>query len=292
MVFITAGMGGGTGTGAAPIVAQMAKDMGALTVGVVTKPFDYEGRYKMKLAEEGIDKLRDAVDTLIVIPNQHLFKIVERSTPFNKAYLIADDVLRQGVQGISDLITKTGLINPDFADVESTMKGQGNALMGIGFGSGENRAKDAVTSAVDNPLLEDPTIDGATKILVNIAGGEDISLVEVDEVVNSIKAKADPEANIIHGVRIDSDFGNNIQVTVIATGFQDARRSGLKSSAEERKTIEPDFINYGDYVNLRERTRRPEHLGFLPQREFQDDLDVPALIRNHDYYAEKKTAEG
>ena len=291
MVFVTAGMGGGTGTGSAPAIARIAKEQGALTVAVVTKPFDNEGRYRMRRAEEGIDKLREAVDTLIVIPNQHLFKLVERSTPLKQAYLLADDVLRQGVQGISDLITKTGLINTDFADVESTMKGQGDALMGIGLGCGDNRAKDAADNAIDNPLLEDTSIEGATRLLVNIAGPEDISLVEIDEVMNAIRAKADPEVNIIHGVRFDPELGNSIQVTVIATGFQSEQCSGLKPAAEGRKTKEPDFINYSDYVHLRERTKRPEYLGFLPQREYQDDLDVPALIRNHEYHAEKKTAE-
>ena len=290
MVFVTAGMGGGTGTGSAPVIARIAREQGALTVGVVTKPFENEGRYRMRRAEEGIGKLREAVDTLIVIPNQHLFKMVERSTPLNRAYLIADDVLRQGVQGISDLITKTGVINTDFADVESTMKGQGDALMGIGKGAGDNRAKEAADSAIDNPLLEDTSIEGATRLLVNIAGPEDISLVEVDEVMNAIRAKADPEVNIIHGVRIDPELGGDIQVTVIATGFHSARCQTAKPQ-EGRKAREPDFINYSDFVQLRERTKRPDHLGFLPQREYQDDLDVPALIRNHDYQAEKKAGE-
>jgi cell division protein FtsZ len=285
MVFVTAGMGGGTGTGSAPVIARVARDLGALTVGVVTKPFDYEGRYKMRLAEEGIKKMRDAVDTLIVIPNQHLFKLVERSTPLNQAYLIADDVLRQGVQGISDLITKTGLINTDFADVESTMKGQGDALMGIGFGSGENRAKDAAAGAIDNPLLEDTTIDGATRILVNIAGGEDISLVEVDEVMNTIRAKADQEVNIIHGVRFDPDLGNSIRVTVIATGFQNSPSFAgrVNGSIDSGKAKEFDFINYSDFEQIRERTSRQ---GCLGHRNYQEDLDIPTVIRDHSYAAE------
>jgi cell division protein FtsZ len=286
MVFVTAGMGGGTGTGSAPVIARVAKDMGALTVGVVTKPFDYEGRYKMKLAEEGIKKMREAVDTLIVIPNQHLFKLVERSTPLNQAYLIADDVLRQGVQGISDLITKTGLINTDFADVESTMKGQGDALMGIGFGSGENRAKEAAAGAIDNPLLEDTTIDGATRILVNIAGAEDISLVEVDEVMNTIRAKADQEVDIIHGVRFDPDLGNSIRVTVIATGFQNGpssagRVSGSTGSGKEKGF---DFIDYPEFEQIRERTSRQG--GCLGHRNYQEDLDIPTIIRDHSYAAD------
>ena len=292
MVFVTAGMGGGTGTGSAPVIARIAKEQGALTVAVVTKPFDNEGRYKMKLANEGIRKLREQVDTLIVIPNQHLFKLVERSTPLNKAYMIADDVLRQGVQGISDLITKTGIVNTDFADVESTMKGQGDALMGIGIGSGENRAKDAADSAIDNPLLEDTCIDGATRLLVNIAGPEDISLVEVGEIMSTIGSKVDPDAEIIQGVRFDPELGNSIQVTVIATGFQNVQCSAVKSSGTEKKPGSPDFINYNDYVHLRERSKRSDYLGgFLPQRDYQDDLDVPALIRNHDYQSEIKTGE-
>jgi cell division protein FtsZ len=286
MVFVTAGMGGGTGTGAAPIIAGIAREQGALTVAVVTKPFDNEGRYRMKRAEEGIDKLRKAVDTLIIIPNQHLFKLVERSTPLQAAYLLADDVLRQGVQGISDLITKTGIINTDFADVESTMKGQGDALMGIGVGSGDDRAKDAAENAIDNPLLEDTSIEGATRILVNIAGPENISLVEVDEVMNSIRAKADPEVNIIHGLRFDPELGNSIQVTVVATGFHESQYSSVKPQAE--KASDGDFINYSEYVKYRERSRKPD---YLPQREYQDDLDVPALIRNHDFQGEKKPVE-
>jgi cell division protein FtsZ len=243
----------------------------------------------MNRALEGIEKLRKEVDTLIVIPNQHLFKLVERSTPLSLAYLIADDVLRQGVPGISDLITKTGIINTDFADVESTMKGQGDALMGIGQGSGDNRAKDAADSAIDNPLLEDTCIDGATRLLVNIAGPEDISLVEVDEVMNALRAKADPEVNIIHGVRFDPDLGNSIQVTVIATGFKEVKETGQDVQSDGRK--EPDFINYGDYVKMRERLKRHDNLGFLPQREYQDDLDVPSLIRNYDFQPEKKSGE-
>jgi cell division protein FtsZ len=287
MVFVTAGMGGGTGTGSAPVIARIAREMGALTVGVVTKPFDNEGRYKMRIADAGIEKLRESVDTLIIIPNQHLFKLVERSTQLIKAYLMADDVLRQGVQGISDLITKTGLINPDFADVESIMKGQGDALMGIGFGSGENRAKDAVAAAIDNPLLEDITIDGATRVLVNIAGPEDISLVEVDEVLNTIRAKSDPDVNLIHGVRIDPEIGESIQVTVIATGFHQSQKSTNNTSSKDTKNKETNFFQYSDFVKIRERPKSTEYYGFLPPREYQDDLDVPTYIRNHDNQEEE-----
>jgi cell division protein FtsZ len=294
MVFVTAGMGGGTGTGSAPVIARLARDQGALTVGVITKPFDYEGRYKMKLAEEGIKKLREAVDTLIIIPNQHLFKLVERSTSFDEACLLADDVLRQGVQGISDLITKTGVVNTDFADVESTMKGQGDALMGIGLGGGENRAKDAAAGAIDNPLLEDTTIDGATRILVNIAGPKDISLVEIDEVMNTIKVKADPDVEIIFGVRFDPELGDNMRVTVIATGFQSgpAKAASFGTSTESSKSRDGDFIDYSEFAGMRERIRKPD---YLPHRNYQDDLDVPTVIRDHSYameLSERKAADG
>jgi cell division protein FtsZ len=274
MVFVTAGMGGGTGTGSAPVIARAAREAGALTVGVVTKPFDFEGRFKQKLADEGIKKMRDAVDTLIIIPNQHLLKMVERSTRLTDAYLKADDVLRQGVQGISDLITQTGLINIDFADVESTMKGQGDALMGIGYGSGENRAAEAASCAIDNPLLEDTTIEGATRILVNIAGGEDLSLVELDEVVNTIRVNADPDVVIIHGVTLDSSLGDKIRVTVIATGF---RSAGAKEQAGVSK--DGTKLKNGDYINMEEwETMRGSRPGILRPRD-RDDLEIPTYIR-------------
>jgi cell division protein FtsZ len=274
MVFVTAGMGGGTGTGSAPVIARAAREEGALTIGVVTKPFDYEGPVKKRLAEEGIKKMREAVDTLIIIPNQHLFKIVERSTPLTQAYLKADDVLRQGVQGISDLITQTGMVNVDFADVESTMKGQGDALMGIGYGSGENRAREAASNAIDNPLLEDTTIEGATHILVNITGTEDISLVEVDEAINAVRANADPGVEIIHGIRFDPNLGDKIRVTVIATGF----RASAKGEAKQKG----DFINIEEWKHIRDRPQRSS--GFLSHRSNPDvDLDVPTLIRDSQF---------
>jgi cell division protein FtsZ len=289
MVFVTAGMGGGTGTGSAPVIARAAREAGALTIGVVTKPFEYEGRYKMKLAEEGIKKLREAVDTLIIIPNQHLFKIVERSTPLTQAYLKADDVLRQGVQGISDLITQTGEVNVDFSDVESTMKGQGDALMGIGYGSGENRAANAAAAAIDNPLLEDTTIEGATHILLNITSSEDLSLVELDEAVNIIKAKADPGVEIIHGIRFDPQLGDKIRVTVIATGFQNAVQGQKGQSFETVKPKETDFINYGDWEKIRDRSKRPAD--FLSRRNYQeDDLDVPTVIRDRKSVSDTETS--
>jgi len=287
MVFITAGMGGGTGTGSAPVIANISKSLGALTVAVVTMPFEFEGRYKMKLAEEGIKKLREEVDTLIIIPNQHLFKIIDNTTSYNKAYQLADEILCHGVQGISELITKTGFQNTDFADIETIMKGKGDALMGIGYGTGENRALDAVTSAIDNPLLEDTSIDGATGVLINITGPDDITLVEINNIVNTIREKCDPEVHLIQGLRIDHEFSDGIQVTVIATGFQGTKYTEPHTEDTPKKK-DSDFIDYNEYVKMVERTKRPD---YLPPREYQDDLDVPSLIRNHNFQMEEKTLE-
>lgn len=219
MVFITAGMGGGTGTGAAPVVAEIAKSMNALTVAVVTTPFVFEGRKKQNLANEGIEKLRKSVDTLIIIPNQYLLKIVEANTPIKQAFQIADDVLRQGVQGISELITEPGEINIDFADVRTVMKGRGDALMGIGIGEGENRATDAAQQAINNPLLENAQIEGAKGILVNLSGGDDLTLKEYQDVVEIITASADEDALIIAGQSYNPDLGKKLKVTLVATGF-------------------------------------------------------------------------
>jgi cell division protein FtsZ len=282
MVFITAGMGGGTGTGSASVIAKIAKEHGCLTVAVVTTPFEFEGRYKMKLAEEGIAKLRNEVDTLIVIPNQHLFKIINNTTSYNSAYLLADEVLCHGVQGISEIITKTGFQNTDFADVETIMKGKGDALMGIGFGSGENRALEAVKNAIDNPLLEDTSIEGATGVLINITGPNDITLVEISNIIKTIKEKCDEDVHLIHGLRIDPELEGAIQITVIATGFP------VKKFEETKpvwitKVSDSHFIDYNEYAGMVERTKKPEYLSYLPQREYQDDLDVPSVIRNYNY---------
>ncbi|GHV51051.1 cell division protein FtsZ [Spirochaetia bacterium] len=294
MVFVTAGMGGGTGTGSAPVIAKIAREEGALTVGVVTKPFGFEGPYKMRLAQEGIKKMRESVDTLIIIPNQLLFNVVERRTPLTQAFLKADDVLRQGVQGISDLITETGLINIDFADVESTIKGQGEALMGIGFGSGENRAADAANNAIDNPLLEDTTMEGATKILVHVSGGEDFSLVELDEVVKIITAKADPDAVIISGASLDTKLGEELRVTVIATGFfaeealNEKAGAAFKGSAPETNKDKGDFINIEEWQKIHNRS--PKRADYLSQRNYpEDDLETPTVIRNHKFVTERET---
>ncbi|MEW6309031.1 MAG: cell division protein FtsZ [Bacillota bacterium] len=219
MVFITAGMGGGTGTGAAPIVAAAARETGALCVGVVTKPFTFEGRRRMAQADRGAAGLKERVDTLITIPNDRLLQIIEKKTSIVEAFTICDDVLRQGVQGISDLIAVPGLINLDFADVRTIMMETGSALMGIGIGRGENRAVDAAKASVSSPLLE-TSIDGAKGVLLNITGGPDLGLLEVNEAAEIIAEAADPEANIIFGAVIDEAMGDQVRVTVIATGFE------------------------------------------------------------------------
>ncbi len=278
MVFITAGMGGGTGTGAAPVVAEIAKETGALTVAVVTKPFDFEGKKKMKLAEEGIKKLREAVDTLIIIPNQYLLKIVEKRTPIKEAFLKADDVLRQGVQGISELITITGEINIDFADVRTIMSGQGDALMGIGLGSGDNRAVDAATNAINNPLLEDARMEGAKGILINITGGEDFSLSEYDEIIKIVTANADEDALIIPGQTIDINMADQVQVTVVATGFSNDQVSSNDIDVEQPQN---DVIKYKDWLNLQKGlSRSGAPGGYLSGRNRTEiDLGIPAVLR-------------
>jgi len=218
MVFITCGMGGGTGTGAAPVIADMAKEMGILTVGVVTKPFGFEGEKRGTRAGEGLEELKERVDTLITIPNDKILSIIDKKTPLTDAFIVVDDVLRQGVQGIADLITQHGLINVDFADVKNVMSNAGSALMGIGYGTGENRATEAARAAVDSPLLEQ-SIDGAKGLLFNVTGGNDLSMFEVDEAAKIITAAADPDANIIFGATIDDSYTGEMKITVIATGF-------------------------------------------------------------------------
>jgi len=251
MVFVTAGMGGGTGTGAAPVIAQIAKENGALTVGVVTKPFLFEGRVRMTQAEKGLAVLKDSVDTLITIPNERLLQIVAKNTPMLEAFRIADDVLRQGVQGISDLITITGLINVDFADVKTIMCEAGSALMGIGVATGENRAITAAKAAVESPLLE-TSIDGSKGVLLNITGSGNLGLHEVNEAAAIIAEAADPDANIIFGAVIDESLGDEVRVTVIATGFEQRRTSRNKRLGHEDLEIRP-FIT--------------------------DDLEIPTFLR-------------
>ncbi|PKP82981.1 MAG: cell division protein FtsZ [Alphaproteobacteria bacterium HGW-Alphaproteobacteria-18] len=224
MVFIAAGMGGGTGTGAAPVIARAAQELGILTIAVVTKPFGFEGTHRMKLAEDGLARIRSHVDTMIVVPNQNLFRIANDRTTFADAFRMADDVLYNGVRGITDLIVMPGLINLDFADVGAIMRGMGTALMGMGEATGETRALDAARAAIDNPLLDDVTICGAKGVLINITGGYDMTLFELDEAANEIRREADPEANIIIGSAFDTALEGRIRVSVVAAGLDEAAR--------------------------------------------------------------------
>lgn len=237
LVFVTAGMGGGTGTGAAPVIAEIAKELGALTVGVVTKPFRFEQKRRMAQAEIGVNGLKDKVDTLIVIPNDRLLEIVDRNTPMLEAFREADNVLRQGVSGISDLIAVPGLINVDFADVKAIMAERGSALMGIGVATGENRSTDAAKNAISSPLLE-TSIDGAMGVLMHIAGGSDLSLWEVNEAADIVSTAADPEVNMIFGAHINPELGDEIVVTVIATGFESVAKSTTPAQRPQTSTTE------------------------------------------------------
>jgi cell division protein FtsZ len=247
MIFVTAGMGGGTGTGGAPIIARIAKEMGALTVGVVTKPFTFEGRKRGLQAEQGIQQLRDEVDSLITIPNDRLLQVVDKHTAFNDAFRIADDILRQGVQGISDLIAVPGVINCDFADVQTVMHNTGSALMGIGKSTGENRAAEAARLAISSPLLE-TSIEGAKGVLFNISGGSDLTLFEINEAAEIIHQAADPEANIIFGANINEDLTEEVRVTVIATGFSPPKSKNIEPKRSSSKKIDtpPQFMNKED----------------------------------------------
>lgn len=255
MVFVTAGMGGGTGTGAAPIVAEVAKELGALTVGVVTRPFTFEGRKRAMQAEKGIAELKSKVDTLITIPNDRLLQVVDKNTTIHEAFRIADDVLRQGVQGISDLIAVPGLINLDFADVKTIMRNTGSALMGIGQASGENRATDAARKAISSPLLE-TSIEGAKGVLLNITGGPNLTLFEVNEASEIIAEAADPEANIIFGAVIDESLKEEVRVTVIATGFDQAQSSFIKTGTTAEQLIRPVAAASSDELDIPEFLRR------------------------------------
>ncbi|KXB88978.1 cell division protein FtsZ [Veillonellaceae bacterium DNF00626] len=247
MVFVTAGMGGGTGTGAAPIAAQCARELGALTIAVVTKPFTFEGKIRMKNALEGIEKLKNNVDAILVVPNDKLMGIIDKKTSIKDAFKTADDVLRQGIQGISDLITVPGIINLDFADVRTIMSDQGEALMGIGIGTGDNRASDAATMAINSPLLE-RSIDGAKGIIINITGNEDLGLFEMNEAAQIITEAADPDANIIWGTSVDSEMDKDtVKITVIATGFEERKKnmnSGTSSFRGSTPIAVPEFIRH------------------------------------------------
>jgi cell division protein FtsZ len=262
MIFVTAGEGGGTGTGGAPILAELARELDALTVGVVTRPFSFEGRKRAEQAEVGIEELRDRVDTLIVIENDRLLQVVEKKTSILDAFKIADDILRQGVQGITDLITVPGIVNLDFADVRTIMRDAGSALMGIGAATGENRAAEAARTAVSSPLLE-ASIEGATGVLLNISGPPDIGLFEVNEAAEVVTSAADQNANVIFGAVIDDALKDEVRVTVIATGFG-AQRRRRRREAEVAVAEQPG-------------ERRPSDEGFdVPE----DVLDVPSFLRD------------
>lgn len=312
MIFITTGMGGGTGTGAAPIIASLAAEMGALTVAVVTKPFGFEGKRRRIHAEQGIRMLRDSVDTLITIPNERLLSFVEKGTSLTEAFRIADDILRQAVQGISDLITVPGEINLDFADVKTIMHGMGMALMGTGVSSGEHRAVEAAQRAISSPLLEEASIDGARGVLINVTGGNDMTLFEVNEAATIIQEAADDEANIIFGAVIDPRMKDEIKVTVIATGFDSVTKGMLNARGEalgrammpktmetrlpaapstepapagseeppaqigaEDEIFDPPFFRRGN-----SRTDGTSGYGPMAGGDFGSDLDIPTVIRN------------
>jgi cell division protein FtsZ len=263
MVFITAGEGGGTGTGAAPVVARIARELGALTVGVVTKPFGFEGSRRLAAAEKGIEALREEVDTLIVVPNNRLLSVLEKNTSMVEAFRVADDVLRQGVQGISDLITLPGLINLDFADVRTIMADAGNALLGIGMGTGESRAVDAAQQAVASPLLE-TSVEGARSILLSITGGRDLSLWEVNEAAKAVQEAAHPDANIIFGAMLDDKLDDEVWITVVATGYGDRRPPRRE---EENRGLSGFSEPRGEPRVTRNR-----------ERSSRIDVDVPEFI--------------
>lgn len=293
MVFVTCGLGGGTGTGAAPIVAETAKELGALTVAVVTKPFAFEGAQRRAIADEGLENLKDRVDSLITIPNDKLLTIIDRKTTLISAFRIVDDVLRQGVQGISDLITKSGIVNVDFADVRAILEDSGSALMGIGIASGENRASEAARAAINSPLLE-LSIDGAKGVLFNISGASDVTMLEINEAANIITENIDPNAKVIFGAVLDDEIRKgDVHITVIATGF-DANRVneapadkisrahyGVKKEKEEArekmtfptKTLDPKMI-------IEEKIQPKITITREETKEFEEDeLEIPAFIR-------------
>lgn len=271
MVFVTVGLGGGTGTGAAPIIASLAAELDALTVAVVTKPFPFEGRHRLRQAESGLEELRSVVDTLITIPNERLLQAADRNMALGDAFKMADDVLRQAVQGISDLITIPGFINVDFADVRAIMKGMGIALMGTGHALGENRSIEATQRAISSPLLEETSINGARGVLVNITGGNDLTLFEVDEAMRVIHDTADPEANIIFGTVQDERMQNEMKITVIATGFEQQAQQQTKGENVHPLPVRPGGAGNGSGASP--RVSPPSAVRSI------DDLEIPTFMR-------------
>ena len=283
MVFVTAGMGGGTGTGAAPVVAKIAKEMGALTVGVVTRPFSFEGRKRQTQAAAGVEQMKAAVDTLIVIPNDRLLDIVDKSTPMMEAFKEADNVLRQGVQGISDLISVSGEVNLDFADVKTIMTDKGSALMGIGVASGENRAVEAAKKAISSPLLE-TSIVGAQGVLMNITGGENLSLFEAQEAADIVQDAADEDVNMIFGTVINPELEDELVITVIATGFNEKSVSrGPERPVQQERRQAPSFEEKereDSFINLDERSNSEQSFDSSDRKSSLDnEPDVPSFIR-------------
>jgi len=287
MVFLTAGMGGGTGTGAIPIAAAIAKSIGALTVAVVTKPFAFEGTRRMVVAEEGLEKLKDKVDALIVIPNQRLLESVEKNMTLQEAFKLADSVLGQGVQGISDLITMPGLINVDFADVKTIMSNAGSALMGIGVAGGENRASAAARMAIASPLLE-VSIEGAKGVLFNIVGGSDLSMAEVNEAAQIIAQAADPDANIIFGATIKEDQLDQVKISVIATGFDETRRrlreyigNGVGSSSLQQGQQQHSWTEEKEELPVQSVSEPEPEAEVVREQDEDEDLEIPAFLRGN-----------
>jgi cell division protein FtsZ len=288
MVFITCGLGGGTGTGAAPVIAQAAKDAGALTVAVVTKPFDFEGAQRKAIAQSGLEELQEKVDTMIVIPNDRLFQVIDKKTTLLEAFSIVDEVLFQGVQSISELITVPGLVNVDFADVRAIMKDAGSALMGMGRASGEDRAVQAAKQAVDSPLLE-LSINGAKGVLFNVTGGQDLGMVEIDEAAKVITESVDPNAKVIFGAVLDPDMGDEMKVTVIATGFEGTNRPvatsrGFMMPSPKAEMKKEPARSSSALFGMPFKTQEVATVGAAPKREEpkltnDNELDIPAFIR-------------
>ncbi|MFA7308502.1 MAG: cell division protein FtsZ [Patescibacteria group bacterium] len=276
MVFVTCGMGGGTGTGAAPSIAAIAKEMGALTVGVVTKPFGFEGLRRAKSAELGIEEMKQKVDTLVVIPNDRLMQVIDKKTSLTEAFTVVDDILRQAVQGISDLITYHGMINVDFADVKAIMKDAGSALMGIGRGTGESRAIEAARAAIDSPLLE-LSIEGAKGILFNITGSPDLAMYEIDEAAKIITEAADKDANVIFGAVIDESMQSEVKITVIATGFDSIKMKGQRRRLDEEE--DTMVIDRQPRSSSPSTHSNPFSAPTSAPKKDQDDLDIPTFIR-------------
>ncbi len=283
MVFVTCGLGGGTGTGAAHVVADLARSSGALTVAVVTKPFKFEGMQRRKIAEEGLEKLMDKVDTIITIPNDRLLQVIDKKMSLIDAFSVVDDVLRQGVIGISELITVPGLVNVDFADVKAIMADAGSALMGIGVSSGENRAVNAARSAIESPLLE-VSIEGARGVLFVISSGPSLSMHEVNEAAEVITASCDPEAKIIFGTVIDESMGDDLKVTVIATGFRNFQEKSPERAAPTQAPVKTEHFQSAPVretePNDRDIFTKPREAKQEPVSEEPDELDIPAFIRN------------